>query len=275
MLEDLDRPPLRAEWLRAGLVRPNGPYAALDVVAETGSTNHELKLAAQRSQCADRTVLVAEHQTAGRGRAGRQWVAPPRSGLFFSVLLRPAGVPASRWGWLPLVAGIGLATAVGRVTGVTARLKWPNDLLLGERQRKGAGILAEAVGPALIVGVGLNVSLREAELPVPEATSLVIEDTATADREALLAAVLLELADVERRWRAAGGDVDAAGLRERYLGLCATLGREVRVELPSASALIGTAVDVDTAGRLVVRDENGEHTAVSAGDVGHVRPAPG
>lgn len=274
MSDDLDLPPLRVEWLRAGLVQPNGPYAALDVVAETGSTNHDLKLAAQRSECPDRTALVAEHQTAGRGRAGRQWLAPPRSGLFFSVLLRPAGVPVGRWGWLPLVAGLGLATAVDRVTGVTARLKWPNDLLLGPRQRKGAGILAEAVGPALIVGVGLNVSLREAELPVPEATSLMIEGTATTDREAVLAAVLLELADVEWRWRAAGGDVDATGLRERYRGLCATLGREVRVELPGGSALIGTAVDIDTAGRLVVRDKHGEHTSVSAGDVGHVRPAP-
>jgi BirA family biotin operon repressor/biotin-[acetyl-CoA-carboxylase] ligase len=270
MLDDLDLPPLRAEWLRAGLVQPNGPYAALDVVAETGSTNHDLK---QRSECPDRTVLVAEHQTAGRGRAGRQWLAPPRSGLFFSVLLRPAGVPVSRWGWLPLVAGLGLATAVDRVTGVTARLKWPNDLLLGRRQRKGAGILAEAVGPALIVGVGLNVSLREVELPVPEATSLALEGARNTDRDTLLRAVLRELAKVEEQWRAAGGDAQAGGLAQRYRELCATVGQVVRVELPSGGPVFGTAVDVDGDGRLVVRDDDGAEHAVSAGDVVHVRPA--
>lgn len=267
-----ERRALSVDSLRAGLVAPNGPYAALDVVARTGSTNHDLRNA---GGLPDRTVLVAELQTAGRGRAGRQWVAPARSGLFFSVLLRPAGVPASRWGWLPLVAGVALASAVGAAAAVPAVLKWPNDLLLGPRQRKAAGILAEVVGgDALVLGIGLNVSLDPSELPVPEATSLLIEGAATTDRDVLLAAVLTELAAVEQRWRGTGGDVDANGLRDRYRGLCATIGRQVRVELPSGRPLLGAAVDVDVAGRLVVRGEDGVRTAVSAGDVGHVRPAP-
>src|SRR5829696_4826697 len=271
MRDDQDRPPLRVHWLRGRLVEPHGPYAELDVVAETGSTNHDLKQAGSR----DRSVLVAEHQTAGRGRAGRRWVAPPRSGLFFSVRLRPEPVPPTRRGWLPLVAGVALATAVGAASGVAASLKWPNDLLLGPRQRKGAGILAEAVGESLVLGIGLNVSLREAELPVPDATSLAIEGATALDRDELLVAVLLELADVERRWRAAHGDVEASGLGERYRALCSTVGMDVRVELPNGAALRGTAVDVDASGRLVVRDGRGERTAVSAGDVGHVRPAQG
>lgn len=291
---DVERPPLRAGLLRERLVAPAGPYARLDVVAETGSTNHDLRLAGTAvdrlpDPLPDRTVLVAEHQTAGRGRAGRQWLAPPRSGLFFSVLLRPVGVPASRWGWLSLVTGVALATAVAEVTGVDARLKWPNDLLLGAGQRKGAGILAEVAGgeagPAVVVGIGLNVALTVAELPVPEATSLRVEGAVDTDRDALLSAVLLELDRVERRWREAGGDVDASGLRERYRRLCATLHREVRVELPSGRPLVGTAVDVDAAGRLVVRPAgrpdgepdggpDSEPVAVSAGDVVHVRTVP-
>ena len=283
---DVERPPLRVGLLRDRLVAPAGPYARLDVVADTGSTNQDLRLAGTAAdRVPDRTVLVAEHQTAGRGRAGRQWLAPPRSGLFFSVLLRPAGVPASRWGWLSLITGVALAAAVAEVTGVDARLKWPNDLLLGADQRKGAGILAEVAGgeagPAVVVGIGLNVSLTEAELPVPRATSLQVEGAVDTNRDALLSAVLLELDRVERRWREAGGDVDASGLRERYRGLCATLHREVRVELPGGRPLLGTAVDVDAAGRLVVRpaggpdgEPEGEPVAVSAGDVVHVRTVP-
>ena len=273
MWDDLDRPPLREESLRHGLVAPNGPFAALDVVTETGSTNHDLKRAAAAG-AADRTVLVAEHQSAGRGRGSRSWQAPPRSGLFVSVLLRPAGVPSRRWGWLSLIAGVALASAVTEVAGLDARLKWPNDLLLGPLRRKAAGILAEVTGgSALVVGIGLNVTLRAEELPVPEATSLVLEGARNTDRDTLLRAVLRELATAEEQWRAAGGDAQAGGLAQRYRELCATVGQVVRVELPSGGPVFGTAVDVDGDGRLVVRDDDGVEHAVSAGDVVHVRPA--
>jgi BirA family transcriptional regulator, biotin operon repressor / biotin---[acetyl-CoA-carboxylase] ligase len=275
MWSDLDRPPLRVESLRRGLVRSYGPYAALDVVESTGSTNGDLAAAARRG-AADRTVLVAEHQSAGRGRGGRTWQSPPRAGLSFSVLLRPAGVPSSRWGWLPLLAGVALADAVGAVAEVDAVLKWPNDLLVGAGRRKCAGILAEAVnagaGPAVVVGIGLNVTVAAGELPAG-ATSLVIEHAACTDRDPLLRAVLRELADVEQRWRARHGDPDVCGLREAYRRRCATLGQRVRVELPAGAVLVGQAVDVDRDGRLVVLDDDGERHAVSAGDVVHVRRA--
>ena len=273
---DLDRPPLRVASLRRGLLAPNGDYAALDVVAETGSTNTDLTTAA-RGGAADRTVLVAEHQSAGRGRATRTWQSPPRAGLSLSVLLRPAGVASNRLGWLPLVAGVALADAVRAVAEVDAVLKWPNDLLVGPRRRKCAGILAEVVGgdagPAVVVGIGLNVTVTEEELPSDAgATSLAIEDAACIDRDTLLRAVLRELSTVERRWRAHGGDPQASGLREAYRSRSGTLGQRVRIELPGGAALAGEAVDVDADGRLVVRADDGTEHAVSAGDVVHVRP---
>ena len=278
MWSDLQRPPLRVQSLRRGLLVPNGDYAALDVVAETGSTNSDLATAA-RAGAPDRTVLVAEHQSAGRGRGTRGWRSPPRAGLSFSVLLRPHAVPSRRWGWLPLLAGVALADAVRAVAEVDAVLKWPNDLLVGPQRRKCAGILAEVVSggdtPAVVVGIGLNVTVTADELPADAAaTSLAIEGAACSDRDPLLRAVLRELSRTEKTWREHNGDAGASGLREAYQRRCGTLGQRVRVELPAATVLVGHAVDVDSDGRLLVRDDRGTEHAVSAGDVVHLRPAP-
>lgn len=267
--------------LRRSLVREGGLWRDVRVVDETGSTNADLAVRAAEG-APEGTVLVTEVQTAGRGRQGRTWAAPPRSGLMFSMLLRP-DVPVPALGWAPLLTGVSVAVAVRRMTAwaqegerflsggdvaVDARLKWPNDLMVGER--KLAGILAEKVDGALIVGVGLNVGLREAELPVETATSLAIEGAPLSDRAPLLRAILREFATWYREWTALGGDPERSGLRTAYKDLCATLGRRVRVELPGAETLAGTARDVDGAGRLVVAGSGGD-TAVSAGDVVHVR----
>jgi len=246
------------------LVTAGGLWRDVTVVPQTGSTNADL-LEQARAGAAEGLVLVAEEQTAGRGRLGRTWSAPPRAALTFSVLLRPAGVPPSQLGWLPLLTGVAVAAAVRGQAGVPASLKWPNDVLVGER--KLAGILAEAHGDAVVVGVGLNVTLSQDELPVPTATSLFIEDAKSADRAELLAAILTGLARRYQDWRAGPDD---AGLRQDYLRWCATIGREVRVELPGGAVLTGTAEDVDDAGRLVVRAP-GNLVAVGAGDVVHVR----
>src|SRR5208283_1893563 len=130
----------------------------------TGSTNADLMARALRG-APEGVVLAAEEQSAGRGRLGRTWVSPPRAALTFSLLVRPAAVPPARRGWLPLLAGVAVATAVTAVTGVQTRLKWPNDVLTG--YAKLAGILAEAAGDAVVVGVGLNVSTEPGELPPP------------------------------------------------------------------------------------------------------------
>ncbi|MGQ0715890.1 MAG: biotin--[acetyl-CoA-carboxylase] ligase [Pseudonocardiales bacterium] len=271
MWSDLERPPLHQDSLRRALVIPVGPYAALDVVATVSSTNSALAEAA-RQGAPDRTVLVAEHQTAGRGRAARSWVAPARSGLLLSVLLRPTEVPQARWGWLPLLVGVALCRTVSTLGELPAALKWPNDLLLGDHQRKAGGILAEVVadGPAVVVGIGLNVSLRPDELPVPDVTSLAIEQAACVDRDPLLRALLRTLDGELRPWCEHQGDAVVTSLREAYQQRCTTLGEPVRVELPEQPPLLGTAVDVDTDGRLVVLSK-GQRRALSVGEVTHVR----
>jgi BirA family transcriptional regulator, biotin operon repressor / biotin---[acetyl-CoA-carboxylase] ligase len=246
------------------LVADGGLWREVTVVPQTGSTNADL-LEQAWAGAAEGLVLVAEEQTAGRGRLGRTWSAPPRSSLIFSVLLRPGGVPPARLGWLPLLTGVAVASAVREQTGVPASLKWPNDVLVGER--KLAGILAEAHGDAVVVGVGLNVSLSAAELPVPTATSLLIEGAASPDRDRLLVAILAGLGGRYQAWRA---DPDAADLRQDYLRWSATAGRAVRVELPDGAVLTGTAEDVDEVGRLVVRTPD-NLVRVGAGDVLHVR----
>jgi BirA family biotin operon repressor/biotin-[acetyl-CoA-carboxylase] ligase len=243
----------------------------LTVVERTGSTNADL-VAAARVGAADRTVLVAERQDAGRGRLARSWTSPPRAGLTFSVLWRPSSVPTSQWGWLPLLVGLSLVDTVRELTEVDAALKWPNDLMVGPRRAKCAGLLAEVAEPgAVVFGVGLNVWTRPDELPEGvDATSLSAEGARVA-RDTLLVALLRRMVADESAWREAAGDPDATGLRERYRAACATVGSPVRLEQPGGTALLATAVDIDRAGRLVLRDRNGDTRTVAAGDVVHLR----
>ncbi|WP_405732085.1 biotin--[acetyl-CoA-carboxylase] ligase [Streptomyces sp. NBC_00028] len=273
---DLDRPPLNVTALRRGLVREGGLWREVDVVQSTGSTNNDLVNLAAKGAAAEGSVLVAEEQTAGRGRLDRQWTAPARSGLFFSVLLKPAEVPVSRWGWLPLLTGVAVATGLSRAAGVDTALKWPNDLLVtvGGQERKAGGILAERAGEdGVVVGVGINVTLREDELPVPAAGSLALAGAVSTDRDPLLRGVLRALEEWYGRWRAAGGDPAVSGLQETYAAGCATLGRTVRAELPGDRSITGEAVAVDGDGRLVIATENGVQEPVGAGDIVHLRPA--
>ncbi|MFE0777879.1 biotin--[acetyl-CoA-carboxylase] ligase [Streptomyces sp. NPDC058861] len=268
---DLDRPPLNETALRRALVLPDGLWTSLDVVPTTGSTNTDL--AARAADLPEGAVLVAEEQTSGRGRLDRTWTAPARSGIFVSVLLKP-DVPAHRWGWLPLLTGVAAATGLAKAAGVDMSLKWPNDLLVsvGGEERKTGGILAERAGPdGVVVGLGLNVTLREDELPVPGAGSLLLADAVSTDRDTLLRAVLRSLAQWYGAWTRAGGDPDASGLQEAYAAGCATLGRRIRAELPGERTLEGEATALDGDGRLVVATEGGGTEAVAAGDIVHVR----
>jgi BirA family biotin operon repressor/biotin-[acetyl-CoA-carboxylase] ligase len=286
---DLERPPLREPAINKAVVRPGGLWRRVEVVAETGSTNADVAEMARAGK-EEGYVRVAEVQSAGRGRLGRVWTAPARSGLFLSVLLRPDDVAPVRWGWLPLLAGTAVRTAVDTVSGVAVRLKWPNDLIVvddasGDEEagaaesaygaaRKLGGILVERVetakGAAAVVGLGLNVSLRREELPAPHATSLVLEHAKAADRDTLLRAVLRELERWYTDWSVTGGDPMASGLASAYAASCATFGRRVRVELPGGPAVEGEAVGLDGDGRLLVRTPEGEQ-AFGAGDVVHLR----
>lgn len=259
-----DRPPLDVERVRAAAA---GRWARIDVIDETASTNADLLGAVDAP---DRVVLVAEHQAAGRGRFDRVWSSPPRAGLTFSALFRPA-VPPLRWGWLPLLAGVALAEGVEETTGIAAALKWPNDLLIGPDHRKAAGILVQSSDDRVVVGIGLNVSTAADELPVETATSLALNGARTLDRAELLSGILGRLDARMAQWADHDGDAEACGLAVAYRERCATVGAAVRVSLAGGSALVGEAVDVDSAGRLVVAGPDGNQP-VSAGDVEHVRP---
>jgi BirA family biotin operon repressor/biotin-[acetyl-CoA-carboxylase] ligase len=238
----------------------------VEVVEETTSTNADVA-DRFRSGEDEGLVLVAENQTAGRGRLAREWVTQARTSLTVSFLLVPGDTDAERWPWLPLLTGVAAATAVQRVAGVEAELKWPNDVLVNGL--KLGGILLERVErtgreAAAVVGIGINCSQSRDELPVPEATSLAIVTGGPVDRSALLAALVEELAARYDEWKA-GGD-----LREAYLELCRTPGQDVRVTVPGGE-VVGEAVDIDPTGRLVVRTESGEEH-LGAGDVVYVRP---
>src|SRR5215471_10035784 len=209
MSDDMAVLTLDVAGVSSGLVRPGSLWREVRAVAETGSSNADL-LAAAGTGAAEGTVLVAEVQTAGRGRLNRRWASPPRAGLTFSVLLRPDGVPAALLGWLPLLAGVAAAASVRAVAAVDATLKWPNDVLVGER--KLGGILAERTGAAVVVGIGINVWQARADLPTDTAaTSLALAagpwGTGKAAgggpglRERLLASLLDELGRWYLAWR--------------------------------------------------------------------------
>ncbi len=260
---DASRPSLDRALLAAA-----PPPWRVEVVDEAASTNALVGVRARAGE-PEGLVVAAEHQTSGRGRLDRVWVTPAGSALTCSVLLRPAGVPVARWPWLPLLAGVATATAVRRATGVAADLKWPNDVLVGDR--KLAGILVERVdtpeGPAAVVGIGLNAAMRADELPVDTATSLLLEG-GRAGRTTLLLAVLEMLGELVAGWVSGAGEPSA--LRAAYLELCGTVGREVRVELPGGEQCRGQATGVDPDGRLVV-DVDGVARQFGAGDVVHLR----
>ncbi|MFF3327732.1 biotin--[acetyl-CoA-carboxylase] ligase [Streptomyces sp. NPDC002889] len=272
---DLDRPPLNVPALRRALLVPGSLWTSLDVVESTGSTNSDL--AQRAASLPEGAVLIAEEQTAGRGRLDRSWTAPARSGLFLSVLLRPGpNVPVRRWGWLTLLTGVAAATGLAKAAGVDMSLKWPNDLLVtvGGEERKTGGILAERAGDdAVVVGMGINVSLRADELPVPTAGSLGLANAISTDRDPLLRAVLRSLEQWYGDWRGAGGDPGASGLQAAYAAGCATLGRTVRAELPGGRSLTGEAVAIDGDGQLVLTAGDGQRHTVGAGDIVHLRPA--
>jgi BirA family biotin operon repressor/biotin-[acetyl-CoA-carboxylase] ligase len=244
-------------------------------VERTGSTNADVAAAA-RDGAAEGLALVADHQAAGRGRLGRVWETPPGAALTVSFLLRPVEVAAARWPLLTLLAGVAVVDALQEVApGVRAALKWPNDVVVGGA--KLAGILAERIdtpaGPAAVVGIGLNLRQRAGADLVAGATSLVALGATDPDRDAVLGVLAERLGRRYVAWRAAGGPDSDADLMLAYRRRCDTLGRAVRAELPGGTSVQGRAVDVDSTGRLVIGTRAGSTTAVSAGDVVHLRGA--
>ncbi len=238
-------------------------FADIRELAEVDSTNRYL-LDLARQGAPEGVVAVADYQSAGRGRRGRTWEAPPGGALLASVLLRPdaAVVPPERRWLVTAAVALAAADACGPLVGASSSaavrepvaggepvaIKWPNDLLVGNR--KLAGILAEADAGAIVVGIGVNV----ASAP-PGAASL----GPGVDRGQLLAALLTNLEGWCERWKEVG---------EAYRERCATIGREVRVELPGR-VVLGRAEGIEPDGRLrVVAGHN--VFSFSSGDVVHV-----
>lgn len=274
---DLDRPPLSERSLQRALMVPGGFVSALRVLPSVESTNTAMLTAAQDG-APHASVLVAEEQTAGKGRMGRTWTAPARSGLFTSILVRPR-TPARTWSWLPLLAGLAARDAVARGAQLEIGLKWPNDLVVGageDADRKLGGILCETVPAeaAVVVGIGLNVTLRADELPVPQASSLALAGAESTDRDTLLRALLRSFGEHYDRWAKAAGDAEASGLAADYRAGCASIGRRVRAELPGERTVTGLATGVDAAGALLVATADQGEVPVGAGDVIHLRPEP-
>jgi BirA family biotin operon repressor/biotin-[acetyl-CoA-carboxylase] ligase len=214
----------------------------------------------------DRTVVVADYQAAGRGRRGRAWDAPPDTSLLTSILVRPRGTP-ERWGGYSLVSALAVADALTNVAGLGARLKWPNDVLVGGR--KIAGILLEsripagggAAGTASVIAVGVGVNLAQRAFPAglaARATSVALETGRAVERDAALTALLSAFDD----WRAQLERDGLAPIRARWLAVADTIGRRVSVD-----GVTGVAVDLDADGALVLQDGERRHRVV-AGEVG-------
>ena len=257
-------------------------WGEISIVAEVGSTNVEVQRLG-----ADWSAVVAERQSAGRGRRGRAWDDGAGHGIACSVLV-PMPAVTSRaataddegvaLGWVPLATGLAVRDCLQDM-GIEAGLKWPNDVLVvtgdGE-ERKICGILCEVVpGDAggtghVVVGVGVNLSHVEADLPVPHATSLRLVAEAAGRPTPTRAEVVPALLDALRDRL---DPLDLTTVRADYRAACLTLGRDVDVHLPDGSVVRRTAAAVEDDGRLLVSGD-GRSDTVSAGDVHHVRHQP-
>ena len=248
--------------------------ARIDYVAVTGSTNVDVAAAALADAQAwpDLSVLAAGEQTAGRGRAGREWESRAGSSLSVSILVRPKHVAIEHYGWLPILAGLAMTRAVAKLLPESdVSLKWPNDVLVGDK--KISGVLSELLSDAsgVVIGVGLNLTHSQEDLPIANATSLRLEG-ATVSFEAALEAFLVEFVSLYTDFVNHHGDADASGLRRGASAKCSSIGRRVRVLLPGEQQIEGKGIELDQSGRILVAID-GEHQlyAVAAGDIVHLR----
>lgn len=254
----------------------NRPLSKVTVVATSPSTNSAVLAKAQASpqEWPHMSALIADHQTAGRGRAGRAWQTPASAACTLSVVLRPTAVPRDAYGWVPLVVGLATVRAL-RTLGVGAMLKWPNDVVVeaGVRDipewgkwRKVVGILCEMIPgqDAIVAGIGINVSQSAPELPVPHAASLATLEATKLDRVALLRVLTAELNDAVRTWDSSD---DRGAIPAAVASVCATIGWDVAVDVPGGSPVTGRATGLSESGGLIVQTSAGERREILAGDV--------
>ena len=234
-----------------------GSYWRVSVFQSIASTQSEL-IGKENLQHGD--VFVTEFQSAGRGRLNRAFEATESSALLFSFYLEPKRKSLD-WSAIPLLTGLGLVNALAKLDEkIVTNLKWPNDLLIGDK--KVAGILAEARTDGVIVGIGLNVEMTESELPVPTATSLALESFSELNRNVILPEILKSIALTIELWASGSQDVF-----DQYRQASSTLGKEVEVHLPSGEIISSRATGISDVGELLLA--NGAQ--VNVGDVIHLR----
>jgi len=249
------RPPLDSSAISEKISR----YWRVSVVEVTGSTQDDIALLVANNKATSGEVLATEYQTAGRGRLERKFDAPASSALMFSFYIEPSR-EKSDWSFLTLLTGLSAVFTLTQLDPTSVpNLKWPNDILLGDG--KVGGIIAQVTGNGVIIGVGINVGMTKEELPVSHATSLALNQFSHLDRNLILSSFLTTFEELFQRWQS-GED-----LRHLYTEACATIGNEIRIELPGGTHKNGKAIGITPAGELILEDGS----RVTVGDIVHLR----
>jgi BirA family biotin operon repressor/biotin-[acetyl-CoA-carboxylase] ligase len=252
---DAPRAPLDKKRISQEISR----YWRVSVVEVTGSTQDDLYQLASSGKALPKTILASEYQSNGRGRLDRTFEAAPHSALTFSIYIEPK-VDKEEWPFLTLLAGLCVHEALHTLDPqVSVGIKWPNDLLIGDK--KFVGMIAQATDKGVVLGIGINVGMTKEELPVENATSLAIEDFEVLDRNLILASIINHFEINLEMW-----ENDQSFLAQ-YRSASVTLGKEVEVTLPGGEKLSSRAVDISNAGALILEDGR----EVTVGDVVHLR----
>jgi len=250
---DAPRAPLDQSRITSALSR----YWRVSVVDLTTSTQDDLANKVNAGDAISGDVIVANYQSAGRGRLDRNFLAPPSTALLFSIYLHPERA-RDEWGFIPLLAGFSIADTLRKIN-ANILIKWPNDLLIDEM--KAGGIISTAVGQGVIIGIGINVSTTTAEIPVVGATSLSLAGVSKLDRNFLLPLLLNAFENDFKAWDQGESFLD------KYAQLSATQGRAVTIIGPTESSIRSRAISFDEQGRLHLEDGQ----IVTVGDVVHLR----
>jgi BirA family transcriptional regulator, biotin operon repressor / biotin---[acetyl-CoA-carboxylase] ligase len=233
-------------------------YWRVSVVDLTASTQSDLAELVNSSVAKSGEVIAAEFQSNGRGRLDRTFEAPPQSALLFSFYIAPKRA-RSDWSFISFLAALAMREVITENLAENTSLKWPNDILIGDK--KVAGLLAQQIGDGVIIGIGINVAMSADELPVPTATSLALAGSNNLDRNLLLSGFLNRFVEIFKEWDS-GGD-----FLEKYRQVSSTLGRQVRVEVLGRDSIEAEAVAITAQGALILSDG----TEVNVGDVVHLR----
>jgi len=247
---------LRAPLDQAEINRIITPYWRVMVVELTRTTQGDLVQLVRDGKAKVGEVIVAEYQTAGRGRLDRSFEADKGTALLFSFYIQSQR-NRDDWGWIPLIAGYSVAKSLQSFNAV---VKWPNDVLINGK--KVSGLIAEVVGEGVVIGIGVNVGMEKNQLPVDTATSLLVEGGKEFTRNELICDILEEFQEQFFQW-----DQGIDEIQPLYRQLSATIGTLVRVEYPGGASQHGTAAGVSETGALILDD--GTH--VQSADVIHLR----